>query len=156
MNALNLISVVGDGAANRIKIFEKNDALNRALRHMSTPVAKRLFVSRKPERLQAKYCGIKALALNTMLMSSDEDPGYAISKDASKTIPNELFIDEQSYRDFGGDIIEVWRYDPELLSTDKRVDDISLYLELKDDTDERVQNELDVIRRKHGIKGEET
>lgn len=156
LNTLNLISVVGEGAANQVRISEKNDALNRALRHMSTPVAKRLFVSRKPERLQAKYSGIKALAFNTMLTSSDEDPGYAVSRDVSKAIPHELIIDEQSYRDFGGEVIEVWKYDPDLLSAEKRVDDISLYLELKDDPDERVQNELDVIRRRHGIKGEET
>jgi hypothetical protein len=49
----------------------------------------------------------------------------------------------------------VWKYDPNLLSKGKRVDDISLYLELKDDPDERVQNELDAIRERYGIKGEE-
>jgi hypothetical protein len=38
-------------------------------------------------------------------------------------------------------IVEVWRYDPFLLSNDKYVDDLSLVLSLKDEPDERVQKE---------------
>ncbi len=155
LNALNLISVTGVGAANRVCINERETVINRALPHMTSPVAKRLFVSSKPEQLHLKYTGIKALALDTMLAFSDSDPGYAVSKDISLSISREILIDEQSYRDFGGEIIEVWKYDPNLLSKGKRVDDISLYLELKDDPDERVQNELDAIRERYGIKGEE-
>ena len=146
--ALDLISVVGEGTANKVQIRE--NIINKALSHMSTPVTKRLFVAHKPNGFSAKYCGIKALALDTMLASSDNDAGYAVSN-----IPSELLIDEQSFRDFGGDTIEVWKYDPDLLSAENRVDDISLYLELKDYPDERVQKELDTIRERYGITGDE-
>jgi hypothetical protein len=60
-------------------------------------------------------------------------------------------IDRQEYRDFGGKILEVWKYDPFLLSDSDYVDDISLVLSLRDDIDERVQKELDTIRNNYGM-----
>ena len=41
--------------------------------------------------------------------------------------------------------IEVWRYNPELLSHTNVVDPLSLYITLKDDEDERVSMELDYM-----------
>ena len=64
-------------------------------------------------------------------------------------------IDEQSFRDFGGQIIEVWKYDPFLLSETDSVDDISLLLDLSDESDERVQYQLDSIREKYSLEGKE-
>jgi hypothetical protein len=51
-------------------------------------------------------------------------------------------------------MLEVWKYDPFLLSNNDHVDDLSLMLSLRDDTDERVQKELDTIRNNYGMKVE--
>ena len=64
-------------------------------------------------------------------------------------------MDEQFFRDFGGQIIEVWKYDPFLLSDTEYVDDISLLLDLADESDERVQYQLDGIREKYNLEGNE-
>ena len=46
-------------------------------------------------------------------------------------------------KEYGLFRIEIWKYDPKLLSHTGTVDKLSLYLSLKDNDDERVQIELD-------------
>lgn len=46
-------------------------------------------------------------------------------------------------KQFGKNMIEVWRYDPTLMSLNGYVDKLSLYLSLINDEDERVQIELE-------------
>ena len=41
--------------------------------------------------------------------------------------------------------IEIWKYNPALLSKGEQVDRLSLYLSLKDSDDERVQKECDTL-----------
>ena len=60
-------------------------------------------------------------------------------------------ISEQEFHDFGGNIIEVWSYDPKLLSNENRGDDISLLRSVENDPDERIQMALDEIREKHEL-----
>ena len=43
----------------------------------------------------------------------------------------------------GENEIQVWKYNPKMLSTEGVVDKLSLYLSLKDNDDERIQIELD-------------
>ena len=52
----------------------------------------------------------------------------------------ELNVESNNY--FGDNIIEIWRYDPKLLSESNYIDCLSLFLLLKENQDERVQVEL--------------
>ena len=81
---------------------------------------------------------------------------FAIDWETAKGIDRSILMDEQSFRDFGGQIIEVWKYDPFLLSDTEYVDDISLLLDLADESDERVQYQLDGTRKKYGLEGNES
>ena len=83
-----------------------------------------------------------------MLQALPSDGAIAIDRDAANGIDKNILLDEQSFRDFGGQIIEVWKYDPFLLSETEYVDDVSLLLDLADESDERVQYQLDGIREK--------
>ena len=84
-----------------------------------------------------------------MVGANEQDGATAISKKAGTQIPAAEIISEQDFRDFGGHILEVWRYDPILLANNGRVDDISLLLSLEDNPNERIQMGLDDIREKH-------
>ncbi len=148
---LDLIECETKGAAFNISIRRAEEILNRALKYMDSPVVKRMYLKKLPKDLEYKYSGIKALARQTMLSELEKDAGYAVSKDEAKKIPKELVTDEIHYRDFGGYLIEVWKYAPGILPGGECVDDVSLVLELQDDPDERVQGELNKIRRKYGI-----
>lgn len=58
---------------------------------------------------------------------------------------------ENQKSDFGGSVIEEWSYDCTPVMEGRRVDDISLLLSLECEKDERIQQGLDEIRRKHGL-----
>ena len=47
--------------------------------------------------------------------------------------------------------MEVWSYDPSLLSVNGVVDDISLLLSLDNHANERIQSGLDVIRKRYEL-----
>ena len=148
---LDLISSASEGTANLIAL--KSD-LNRAFPHLTSPVHKLLYVKSLPKNISFKISGLKALSERSDLVSLSSDGGYAVSRETAITLDKNLLIDEQTFRDFGGEIIEVWKYDPFLLTDSEYADDISLLLELNNSDDERVQSELDVIRQQHGLKGE--
>jgi hypothetical protein len=148
---LDLISSASEGTANLIAL--KSD-LNSAFPHLTSPVQKLLFVKSMPLNISFRISGLKALSERSDLVSLSSDGGFAVSRETAITLDKNILIDEQTFRDFGGEIIEVWKYDPLLLTDSEYADDISLLLELSGSEDERVQIELDTIRQKHGLKGE--
>ena len=148
---LDLISSSSEGTANFIAL--KSD-LSAAFPHLISPVQKLLYVKSIPQNISCKKSGLKALAARSNLVSLSSDGGFAVNKAVAYNLDKNLLIDEQTFRDFGGEIIEVWKYDPLLLTESEYADDISLLLELNGSDDERVQSELDVIRQKYGLEGE--
>jgi hypothetical protein len=52
-------------------------------------------------------------------------------------------LDIEVDKNYGENVIEIWRYNPSILSKSGIVDRLSLYLSLKDSKDERIQIELD-------------
>jgi hypothetical protein len=62
---------------------------------------------------------------------------WAVTKKELKTLA--IVTDKQ----FGENEIQVWKYNPKMLSTEGVVDKLSLYLSLKDNEDERIQIELE-------------
>lgn len=147
---LDLVASLSERTANLISL--KSD-LNTAFHHLTSPVQKLLYVKSMPLNISFKISGLKALSERSNLVSLSSDGGYAVNKAVAYNLDKNLLIDKQAFRDFGGEIIEVWKYDPLLLTDSEYADDISLLLELNDSDDERVQNELDNIRQKYGLNG---
>jgi len=86
--------------------------------------------------------GINLLSLHTAqykwqyTMINDEDRHYfAVNKDTVKNLETNKYA--------GDNTIEAWRYNPCLLSNNGFVDKLSLYLSFRNDTDERMQSELE-------------
>ena len=154
LHSLKLVSVSGEKTANWISLAgDSKSSLNAALPKMRSPIHKIIHLKNLPSNLSYKLSGLKALAARSLLSALPSDAGYAISREEAKRIDRNIIIDEQAFRDFGGVAVEIWNYDPFLLSESEFVDDISLLLELDKNGDERVQNELDKIRRDYGIDG---
>jgi len=84
----------------------------------------------------ALFAGINALAEYTMI-NGEANMCYAISEEELKS------SGAQTDKKYGSNTLEIWRYNPHLLSNGKAVDKLSLYLTLKDNEDERIQIELD-------------
>ena len=81
-------------------------------------------------------CGINALSEYTLINEENSDM-YAINR--TDMHQSDIPINKE----YGLFRIEIWKYDPKLLSHTGTVDKLSLYLSLKDNDDERVQIELD-------------
>ena len=111
------------------------------------PVDRTLFTDQTLVDKQACVSNINALSHLTMI-NDERKRYYAITK----TDVNKIAVETNNYA--GDNTIELWRYNPYPLSDDGFVDKLSLYLLLKDDTDERVQTELDkMINRIQWLEG---
>ena len=154
LQGLGLIAASEQGTANLISLSnDKSVCLKNAVPFMRSPVQRRIYVKRIPSDIKYKISGVKALSQMSMISLQKHDAGYAVSKDTEKLIDRELILDESTFRDFGGEVIEVWKYDPFLLSESECVDEISLLIMLNSEADERIQKELDSIRQKNGLSG---
>jgi hypothetical protein len=78
--------------------------------------------------------GIEAMSEYTML-NPQQYPTLAISKQEAKS----LMLNKQ----VGDYEVQIWRYNPRLLTPKNVVDKLSLYLSMKDTDDERIQIELE-------------
>ena len=155
LSNLDLIDVRNAGTAKWISLKQPQaNNMAHAEPHLNSPIRKVIYLKAMPEGYNYKTGGIRALADRSMLASKESDGSYVVSREEYRRIPASEFIDGKDYRDFGGAVLEVWKYDPFLLSDSDYVDDISLVLSLKYVTDERVQKELDAIRAKYGMQVE--
>lgn len=155
LETLDLIEIRNEGTAKWISLKQPlTDNMEYAEPFLSSPVHKTVYLKEMTKKYNCKIGGIRALSDMSMLAANESDGSYVINRDEFLKIPDAKFIDRQEYRDFGGVMLEVWKYDPSLLSDNDYVDDISLVLSLKDATDERVQKELDTIREKYGMQVE--
>lgn len=114
--------------------YLKKELWNKALPMFCSPVDKILFTDSMVE--EGLESGINALSSYTM-MNSESQSCFALSKEDVKLLG--CVFDKQ----FGKSKIQIWRYNPRLLSSSGVVDKLSLYLSLRDNPDERVQIELE-------------
>ncbi len=113
-----------------------------ALDRMSSPVKKRHWASWQTPLGIALKAGTTALAELTLL-SDDRLPTYAMHDPAwAKAIRTKRAIELPGQEDATA-CIEEWKYDPLVLSRGPLVDSLSLYLSLRNSSDERVQTALD-------------
>ncbi|GEM_PF-2730002 len=114
-------------------LYDRHSLWEKMQDKLTSPVIKRIRIDKPQEN--SVLAGISALSKLTML-NDNENPTYAIYGRGKKFGQNEI-------REFSGDYLELWKYNPNLLSEDgKTADKLSLYLSLKDDSDPRVASEL--------------
>jgi hypothetical protein len=103
-----------------------------ALPYLSNPVEKVLYTNNMLSN--GMLSGIEAMSEYTML-NPQQYPTLAISKQEAKS----LMLNKQ----VGDYEVQIWRYNPRLLTPKNVVDKLSLYLSMKDTDDERIQIELE-------------
>lgn len=129
-----LISVEGSKTRRVVLNGTKKQLWERALPMMRSPVEALWYTDQNLNN--AMEAGVNALSHYTMI-NPQSNKMFAVSADEIKSLKVEL--DKVN----GENVIQVWRYDPHLLSNGAVVDSLSLYLSLVDDQDERVQIELE-------------
>ena len=134
LEELGLCNLVG-GKEKRIQFTKKGkDLWVLAQNFLENPVERNLFTDNTLNEKQTCLSNINALAHYTMM--NDEDRHYfAVYKDIAKNLETNKYT--------GDNTIEVWRYNPYPLSDNGFVDKLSIYLLFRNDTDERIQSELE-------------
>ena len=141
-NGLAEVSMQGRERVLRYR-WAGRDLWENAMAVMRSPVKKRFYMMPPRETWRGITAGLTALS-NFTLLASPANPVYAVSaadfKSAKKG--HEIFdadglVEPEFYE------VEVWNYPPALFASNSAVDRCSLYLSLKDNTDERVQSALE-------------
>ena len=98
---------------------------------LTSPVRKTIRTVNPPK--QALRSGISALAERSMLVPDQFTTYAVVSADLNQ-------IEKEDRREYEGDYVEGWKYDPTLLSGDDGlVDPLSLYLALRESADPRIE-----------------
>lgn len=151
LEALGLGKTVRKGKERFFYFQEKQDILwKQSLPFMQTPVKATYWIQANEKTINAikglgYIAGLSALAKKSTVISPNYEI-YAIYFKRWESLPESfkiLPIAEGAQMQ-----IEVWNYDPELFAKDKIVDDFSLYLSLKNQTDERIEKALENLSEK--------
>ena len=143
LEALGLCVKVPEGRARVVRFDLEPRALwERAHARMRSPVVRRYPVGETDEGGRtAPEAGLTALSRQTLL-SYNGPRTVAVSNREAKRLVAEGLMREILDADEAPLLLEGWAYAPRLTADGPAVDDLSLWLSLKDDPDERVQAAL--------------
>lgn len=117
----------------------QRDVWNLAQQLLRNPVMRREIASSAVG--EEPLAGLSALATMTMLAAPPIEV-YAVTTARARELRAQVEIDPGQVLQEHEQQLEIWSYDPRVLSDGPTVDPLSLYLSLRDDPDERVQAAL--------------
>jgi hypothetical protein len=120
--------------------FDGNDLWTRAKPLLSSPVIKKIWV--RTESCSFPLAGMSALSEYTMI-NDDNWVTFACRNTRLKKLIKDGRISALQDPENATGLLEVWKYDPDILANNGRVDRLSLYLSMEDRPDERVRSSLD-------------
>lgn len=131
------------GKTGRSKMYKKIDAplfYSKGSKYLRNPVMQTVYTG--PKMMEAPTAGLEALSMISM-MNPPKNSAVAIDKEGLKRNEHYIINDKDRIADEKLTEVEVWRYNPTLLSNQGRVDIVSLALSLKELNDERVEQALE-------------
>lgn len=124
--------------AERVEFWEKAFTLLR------TPVLNTMYVKEFPVKIEKLLFKAGTTALSELsLIYADKLPVFAIGK-GSYYANKDMFV-PADFKEDAEIQLEIWSYDPGILSDKKDVDVLSLYLSMINEDDDRIQIVLDEI-----------
>jgi len=117
------------------------DLWKRVAPHLTSPVKKTRWVNWSKPAAPALLGGMSALSERT-LIAAERLPTFALTLTAYQDLLERGTMVGCREAESATACIEIWSYDPHLLGDDRMVDPLSLYLSLRSNEDERVQQQL--------------
>ncbi|MEZ5360199.1 MAG: hypothetical protein R3F48_15385 [Candidatus Zixiibacteriota bacterium] len=147
LQASGLAEVAQKGRERVIRFGEDKRAIwNQSLDYTRNPIKKRILTDSEIDRTNTVISGMSALSHYSMIAPNQYET-IAISGKAWKLIEQDFRITIVPIPDVARYEIEIWHYDPTLFASHGIVDQLSLYLCLRNNEDERVQLSLDEMMR---------
>ena len=119
----------------------RRDLWEKCLPLLDSPVKQTHFVRTETKRPRFTS-GLTALAKYSML-AAPRPPMFAMTQEEWRELESRGDVTQAKPTDPRATGIEVWSYSPALFAKDNHVDQFSLYLSLRDDPDERVEEALE-------------
>lgn len=144
LNDLKNIDAVSKQGRARILEFdgERKSLWNRSLPYFESPVKQTQYIRTETQLSKTPVSGLTALSKRSMLAAPNE-PTFAMTMDEYQKLVLKDDVSPAKETDPNSACIEVWSYDPKLFAKDNIVDPFSLYLSLRNDPDERVEEALE-------------
>jgi DNA-binding MarR family transcriptional regulator len=151
LNQLENAKLVNVHKEGRERLFElagePTDLWRQAQPLLASPASRRRYlVGVAPSARTGPAAGLSALATYSAL-AEPTVPVVALRRVNVKSLLDARGVQELPTADEAELEVEVWSYEPGLLSEGPAVDRLSLYLSLRDDTDERVHSAIDEMMR---------
>lgn len=140
-----LLYTEGNNTRKIYKTIERNEFWENGKKHLFNPVEKVFYISSKKDYNDLFISSETALARLGNSLNESMIGFYACSSETIKSINKEDFINQYDIVNDNYLTIEQFRYNPRFLSKNNYVDVISLYAELKDSNDERIQIALEEL-----------
>lgn len=144
---INLINYKIGGKTGRSKEYKRiqdPDYFILGRDYLKNPVRKTIYTKTKP--VKSLTAGLNALAGLSMINPPDH-PTIALDKNKLNKEHVEIVENRDIIKDMQFVELELWDYDPKLFSNKYHVDLLSLYVSLKEETDERVEQALEEVLR---------
>jgi hypothetical protein len=141
-----LITFEVGGSTNRTRKYKRvkdPEYYQQGLRYLKNPVIGDVICG--SETIHGPKCGLSALADQSLLAQPEYDT-YAITKEERNHVAHNV---NHMYHEFELIKLEVWSYDPRIVTKDKYVDILSLCLSLQHLDDPRVDEKIEKL-----LKGE--
>jgi len=123
--------------------IDKRELWNEALNLLANPVNKQVYVDELPQNTELYKSNEAALPVYTEIAEGNQ-LYYAIFKDRFYQLQREERLKNLNEEE-GNYCMEIWKYNPGILTQHDYVDPLSLYISLKENTDERIQMALEQI-----------
>ena len=122
--------------------YNAHELYNKMQPYLVSPIRKVIYVDKRIPLPRMQTAGLSALSEMSMINPPDT-PCYAINGKSSRLIGTDVLMDASAQVK-----VELWRYDPDILSGNGQVDPLSLAMTLKDDSDERIEEAVEELLSK--------
>lgn len=140
-----LIYEVGVNTRKIYKTIDKKELWEKGKKYLFNPVEKIFYTTFKIDRRELYISNETALARLGTSLNDTNIVFYATTSKNIKNIDKESFINKYDIINNDYLIIEQFKYDPSFLSNNHYIDIISLYAQLHDSNDERIQIALNEL-----------
>ncbi len=107
--------------------------------YLISPVQKTIYADKQTPRSTMRIAGMSALSQMSMINPPDI-LCYAVNGKKEGAIGTDVLIDASAQIK-----VELWKYDPDILSGNGTVDPLSLAISLRDNPDERIEEAVDIL-----------
>lgn len=141
----NLVYVKGTNTRKVYKILDKKEFWIKGKEFLFNPVEKVFYVDIKTNHKDLFISNETALARLGTSLNENSTMYFASTSEKVKCINKENFINKYDIINDNYYIVEQFKYNPSFLSENNYIDVISLYAELKENNDERIQIALEEL-----------